>query len=299
VDPTSNASADETSSEVTEPAAAPATALEAPAADASAAADPATDGPAAAEAVTDGLPEVAAAPLDGLKSLLALMDAGGPVMYVLAVLSVVMVAAVLLKLAQFVRVGVWRRSAAERAVALARGGRTDAAIVVAGSARGIAVRIVLAALCAGRRRDIAAEDIRDEALRMADETTGRLRSGVRLLEVIASLAPLLGLFGTVLGMIEAFQNLEAAGARADPSILSGGIWVALLTTAAGLAVAMPTVVVVNFIDRTVERLADDLDNLVAQLFNREIAGGPAAVISQPEPSHVHAVGQPHPVPAGE
>lgn len=242
------------------------------------------------------VPEPAAG---GLDSLLALADAGGPVVLVLAALSVVMVATVLLKLVQFLRAGVWRREAAARAVALARRGRIDAAIVIAGGGRGIACRIVVAALCAGRRRDIPAEDIRDEALRMADEATGRLRSGIRLLEVIASLAPLLGLFGTVLGMIDAFQNLESSGSRADPAILSGGIWEALLTTAVGLAVAMPAVVLVNLIDRTVETLADDLDNLVAQLFNREIAGGPAAVISHPDRTNVHAVSQQHPLPAGE
>jgi biopolymer transport protein ExbB len=68
----------------------------------------------------------------------------------------------------------------------------------------------------------------------------KLESGFRLLDSVAQLAPLLGLFGTVLGMIEAFQSLQDAGAQVDPSILAGGIWVALLTTAVGLVVAMPT-----------------------------------------------------------
>jgi biopolymer transport protein ExbB len=60
-----------------------------------------------------------------------------------------------------------------------------------------------------------------------------------VLELISTIAPLLGLLGTVLGMIAAFQALQESGSRADPAILAGGIWEALLTTAAGMAVAIP------------------------------------------------------------
>jgi biopolymer transport protein ExbB len=62
----------------------------------------------------------------------------------------------------------------------------------------------------------------------------------------------LGLFGTVLGMIAAFQSLQSAGTQVDPSVLAGGIWVALLTTAAGLAVAMPTALVLSWLESRME-----------------------------------------------
>jgi biopolymer transport protein ExbB len=65
---------------------------------------------------------------------------------------------------------------------------------------------------------------------------------------VAQVAPLLGLFGTVLGMIEAFQGLQQAGAAVDPSALAGGIWVALLTTAVGLVVAMPASLLLTWFD---------------------------------------------------
>lgn len=74
-----------------------------------------------------------------------------------------------------------------------------------------------------------------------------------------SFAPLLGLFGTVLGMISAFQALQEAGSQVDPSILAGGIWVALLTTAVGLAVAMPTSVVLSWLEARM-----DADRVLAQ-----------------------------------
>ena len=93
----------------------------------------------------------------------------------------------------------------------------------------------------------------------------------RILEVIASLAPLLGLFGTVLGMIEAFRQLEAAGNQVNPAILSGGIWQALLTTAVGLAVAMPVVAVLNWLERRVDALAHEMDSVVTRVFTEDLS----------------------------
>ena len=85
----------------------------------------------------------------------------------------------------------------------------------------------------------------------------KLERGFRLLDTVAQLAPLLGLFGTVLGMIEAFQALQDAGSSVDPSLLAGGIWVALLTTA---AVAMPTSIVLSWFESrmTAERVFAEL-----------------------------------------
>ena len=87
----------------------------------------------------------------------------------------------------------------------------------------------------------------------AEARFARLESGFRLLDSVAQLAPLLGLFGTVLGMISAFQALQEAGAQVDPSILAGGIWVALLTTAVGLAVAMPTALILSWFESRMDR----------------------------------------------
>ena len=233
-------------------------------------------------------------PESSLESLIALLQAGGPVVLILVGLSVIMLATALIKFGQFLRVGVWRRTAAERAVALVRQGRPDQAAVLAGNGRGVAAEIVGAVLGTYRRSDLKAASVREEATRMIDETAERLRRNVRILEVIASLAPLLGLFGTVLGMIDAFQNLEASGSRADPAILSGGIWEALLTTAVGLAVAMPAVVLVNLIDRSIESLVADLDNMVAQIFNPGVAAGAPSLERQGAAHGLH-----QPLPAGE
>jgi biopolymer transport protein ExbB len=113
--------------------------------------------------------------------------------------------------------------------------------------------------------------IREEVMRYGGDVLQSMRGWFRPLEVVASLAPLLGLFGTVLGMISAFQQLEAAGNQVNPAILSGGIWVALLTTAAGLAVAMPVVVILNWLERRVDRLAHEMDDCVTQIFTQDLS----------------------------
>jgi biopolymer transport protein ExbB len=86
-----------------------------------------------------------------------------------------------------------------------------------------------------------------------------------ILASVASIAPLLGLFGTVLGMIEVFQRLAALGGRADVALLSGGIWVALLTTAFGLLVAIPSLLAHHYFLRLVNGRSDYMELLISRL----------------------------------
>ena len=140
--------------------------------------------------------------------------------------------------------------------------------------------------------------MREEVYRYAAGALEALRGWLRPLEVIAALAPLLGLFGTVLGMIAAFRQLEAAGNQVNPAVLSGGIWEALLTTAVGLAVAMPVVALLNWLERRVERLAHEIDDAVTRLFTVDLS---ADLDDEIRPHrHSHAT-RPHVVlaPAGE
>jgi biopolymer transport protein ExbB len=123
----------------------------------------------------------------------------------------------------------------------------------------------------GHRRGLEEWPVREEVVRYGSEILERLRSGFRVLELIGSLAPLLGLFGTVLGMIEAFQQLEAAGNQVNPAVLSGGIWQALLTTAIGLAVAIPVVAMLGWLERRIERLAHAMDDTVTRVFTPDLA----------------------------
>jgi biopolymer transport protein ExbB len=202
--------------------------------------------------------------------LLAILDAGGPVVMLLLVMSAIALAVVIFKLIQFQRARLWQRQPAKQALALWQQGDVDGALKLADSSANPTAQ-ALARAIRGQRRQLPETAVREEVLRYGSDALFQLRRGLRPLEVIGSLAPLLGLLGTVMGMISAFQQLEAAGNKVNPAILSGGIWEALLTTAVGLCVAIPVVAVLNWLERRVDHQAHEMDNLVTQVFTEDLS----------------------------
>lgn len=172
------------------------------------------------------------------------VDLGGPVVLILLALSVAALSVVFYKLWQFAASGVGRHRALSQAVAAWDAGDRTAARAALDRSTSY-LRPVVDLAMSGR-----ADAARLEA--EAEARFARLERGFRFLDSVAQVAPLLGLFGTVLGMISAFQALQDAGSQVDPSILAGGIWVALLTTAVGLAVAMPTGLVLSWFEGRME-----------------------------------------------
>lgn len=213
------------------------------------------------------------------------VEAGGPVVAILGGLSVLALAIVLVKLWQFAVGRVGDRRTARRALTLHRAGRTIEAIGIASRSRNPVAEVLAYALRGCLRRDLDEAVVREEVARLAADRIEALRSYLRALEVIASISPLLGLFGTVLGMIEAFQQLQNAGSQVNPAILSGGIWEALLTTAVGLAVAMPVVVVLAWLERIVDGVTHEMETVVTQVFTRDLAAEPAHQDHASEPRH--------------
>lgn len=94
-----------------------------------------------------------------------------------------------------------------------------------------------------------------------------LEKGLGVLETIAAVAPILGLLGTVLGMIKVFQVISTQGVG-EASALSGGISEALITTAAGLSVGIPALIFYNYFSRKAENLILDIENLSNSLLNK-------------------------------
>ena len=187
-----------------------------------------------------------------LTELAQFLGAGGLVLWLLACLSVGALTVMLAKWWQWWHQRPRPRDVVEQALAhLADGDRTHALRLVRGQ-RNPRARLLGSVLDMLEAGTLAVEDVRTESIRLARAATAALDRHLRILEVIASLAPLLGLFGTVLGMIDAFQALEAAGRQVNPAVLSGGIWKALLTTAAGLAVAIPVSMANSWFERRVE-----------------------------------------------
>ena len=101
---------------------------------------------------------------------------------------------------------------------------------------------------------------------VATDHLNRLANHNRMLELIGLIAPLLGLLGTILGMIAAFRALQTSGAQADPGVLAGGIWEALLTTAFGLAVAIPAIVAFNLAENRVEQLRQQASTTLGRFY---------------------------------
>ena len=215
-----------------------------------------------------------------------LIALGGPVVAILLGLSVFALALILLKLFQFNRMRVGAHWSAGEAIALwSSDRRSDALSRLAGNRSAVAaVLSVIMHLAA--QPSIPKQVIEEEAGRVAQEYLYRLRRGFRALEAISQIAPLLGLFGTVLGMIEAFRTLQSAGNAVDPALLAGGIWVALLTTAVGLAVAMPVSLMLTWFESRVENERIAVEIMATRLLSEwQIQDLPGA--EEPENQVVH------------
>ena len=108
-------------------------------------------------------------------------------------------------------------------------------------------------------------DIKEEIDSLKNKEFKRIYAFLPSLEVISQVSPLVGLLGTVIGMIDSFNELELGGSLVDPSILAGGIWTALLTTAMGLIVAIPALVSHYFLEKKINNLFEDFETLVSKL----------------------------------
>ena len=152
----------------------------------------------------------------------------------LGILSACAMTVVLAKLMQFHGERIGSRRETDYAMQLLRSGDRASAFAFAKAGRGLRARALAAAIDPAARPDAA----RLAAVRVAMDGLGDLTRFIRVLEAVVQAAPMLGLLGTVVGMIEAFAALAATTGAADPAVLAGGIWTALLTTAIGLSVAI-------------------------------------------------------------
>lgn len=195
-----------------------------------------------------------------MSSIVQILQVGGIVTWILLALSVTALCVVLFKVCQFwLMLKLQSNAAAEALQHLDAQKKAQALLLVQGNPNPRA-RIINQTLHLQENPNLDPQRLREESLRLARIEVGQLTSHLRILEVIANLAPLLGLFGTVLGMIEAFRAMEAAGSQVNPAILSGGIWVALLTTAVGLAVAIPVSMLHSWLERTAESEASGIQD---------------------------------------
>lgn len=232
--------------------------------------------PAAAPAPDIPDPTAVTQPWDTIwTGLSRFVELGGPVVALLLLLSVFALAIILIKLWQLAALRRGGRAKIDAAIKLWLARDHDAALDAARDANGPLAGVVGHTMAATlQRRDEA--HVREETEQRAGVVLADLRSYLRALEAVAQVAPLLGLFGTVIGMIEAFRALQAAGTQVNPADLAGGIWVALLTTAVGLAIAMPVSLVLHWLEGRIERVRRLLEGWVTQVLTNPPARGARA-----------------------
>jgi biopolymer transport protein ExbB len=180
-----------------------------------------------------------------ISPITTLFELGGAVLTLLALVSIFTLTVVIYKSWQFYVARIGRDNTIEQLLALLdKGEQQQAEQLVCDSKHFLAHTAHLGL----KLQNSKAEGIGQRLEAEGEQKFLPLEKGLRTLDLIAQLAPLLGLLGTVLGMIEAFQALQNAGSHVDPAALAGGIWVALMTTAAGLFVAIPTSVALGWFE---------------------------------------------------
>ena len=187
---------------------------------------------------------------------------GEPILFVLLALSIFSLVLIVVKIVRLwpVTGGVARRNAAIDT--WAAGDREAAMATLPGPAP--ADRVLLAAM-QGLNSGMPVSVLEGELARRGNDEMAAMSTGLRLLDLISMIAPLLGLLGTVLGMIQSFQDLANAQGSANASVLAEGIWLALLATAGGLMVALPAAIAASLLTGRVETAVLRIESSIGRL----------------------------------
>lgn len=124
---------------------------------------------------------------------------------------------------------------------------------------------IFASLFVSVLEEKSVEGMEDAAVLSGDDILFYLGRRLGVLSVLGSVLPLMGLLGTVLGMIKVFARVAGAGDAADIAILAGGIWEALITTAAGMMIAIPVILVYHYFVRTLEKISHVMQQKASKL----------------------------------
>ena len=193
------------------------------------------------------------------------LSVGGPALWVIFGISIVLVTVGLWKFWHLIKLGAWNKKQADEILKLWLEKKVEP---VNANRQNIRAKILGQTILAISDKNYTNEMVREECVRLANIDLNEARRGLRIIDLIITIAPLVGLLGTVLGMIEAFQALQESGAQADPSALAGGIWEALLTTAAGMGIAIPASILLSWYDSVVANVQADIENLATQAILR-------------------------------
>ncbi len=222
-------------------------------------------------------------------SLLNIFYDGGGFMYPLVLCSLFALGVIIAKGYTLWAARKSSRGVLEETEALMKSGKIDQAVALTAETPGPVAAILYSGLRRIRDRQ-SGDDIEKGVKTTGVIELGFLERGLVILATISNVAPLLGFLGTVAGMISAFGAIAAAG-QVEASLVAGGIKVALITTAAGLTIAIPVNIAYNFFVTRIDKLIMEMEAGTAALLNTAwamrlaVAGGPAVAQGAARPGH--------------
>jgi biopolymer transport protein ExbB len=189
-------------------------------------------------------------------------DDGGNTMWFILLCSIIGVAFTIERLIRMRRARIVPHKLAEQARALWKEGKYEEIIALCDANESILARAIKRLV---RHRRVPMADVRSIVGDAVSAEISLYYRRIHPISVAAMVAPLLGLFGTVSGMITAFRQFRALGETGDPGVFAGAISVALITTQAGLIVAVPALAVSHYFRNRTNAYVDELDGIVQEL----------------------------------
>lgn len=196
-----------------------------------------------------------------------LMQKGGPIMWPIFLCSVIAFAIMIERLLYLRRQQIDTRVFMEQISKSLKRNKVMEALELCERTAGPIAHVVKAGIL---KHDRPRHEVREAIEDASVHEVPRLEKNLPVLATVAHISPLLGLLGTVTGMVAAFQVIESKASSVNPvnpGDLAGGIWEALLTTVAGLCVAIPTYVVYNYLVSRVDGFVLDMERSATDLLN--------------------------------
>jgi biopolymer transport protein ExbB len=199
--------------------------------------------------------------------MLDLVVKGGPVMYPIILCSIIAFAIVIERAYHFYRAKIDTRKFMDEIANVLRRNKIIEAIEICDRTPGPIAHILRAGIL---KHDRPKQEIKEAIEEAGLYEVPRMEKNLTALATIAHISPLLGLLGTVVGMVGCFQVIQQKSTSLNPvspGDLAGGIWQALITTVAGLAVAIPVYVAYNYLVSRVNHLVIDMERSATDLIN--------------------------------
>ena len=196
-----------------------------------------------------------------------MIQKGGPMMYLIILSSILALGVVIERVYTLNKARVDADKFMDGIIGVLKRNKIIEAVEMCNNTPGPVAHIIKAGIL---KHDRSRPEIKEAIEEAAELEIPMLGRHLPILATIAHIAPLLGLLGTVTGMIKSFQVIQmkaSAMAPVNPGDLAGGIWEALLATLAGLSVAIPTYVAYNYLSNKVNSLVFDMEKNATDLVN--------------------------------